>query len=223
MSAAARPSRERPGYFSKFLFCKASSRTCVKISQTRTQDQSGALESTLQHKLKKEGLKMPNPSHRTVTRRSQRLSDELPSDPQLYHARRDLLEACRAPCAPTSLGGLGHARAIALDCVQPFQELLGLRDQTRATEGRSFMPVYEQNSNGELPAEIKSMLCNWPVSGSGSRLVHRHILTLADRLSHYVGTDEVFALIRDSMPRRPKTWRMVLMAALSAQGTGCQT
>ena len=100
-----------------------------------------------------------------------------------------------------------------------FQELLGLRDQTRATEGRSFMPVYEQNSNGELPAEIKSMLCNWPVSGSGSRLVHRHILTLADRLSHYVGTDEVFALIRDSMPRRPKTWRMVLMAALSAQGT----
>jgi len=120
MSAAARPSRERPGYFSKFLFCKASSRTCVKISQTRTQDQSGALESTLQHKLKKEGLKMPNPSHRTVTRRSQRLSDELPSDPQLYHARRDLLEACRAPCAPTSLGGLGHARAIALDCVQPF-------------------------------------------------------------------------------------------------------
>src|SRR5260370_36609648 len=66
------------------------------------------------------------------------------------------------------------------------------------------MPIYTQNGNGELPPHVKEMLANWPASGSGSREVHRHILTVANRLRHHVEFEHAAALIRRSMPRAPK-------------------
>lgn len=62
-----------------------------------------------------------------------------------------------------------------------------------------------RNSNGELPAHIRDALDNWPASGTGDRLVHRHILRVANLLRHYVddpgGAGE---LIRGAMPRGAK-------------------
>jgi hypothetical protein len=66
------------------------------------------------------------------------------------------------------------------------------------------VPEYPQNGNGKLPEHIKDMLSSWPASGSGLRAVHRHMLTIADRLRHYVDIDEADHLIRTSMPRRQK-------------------
>lgn len=66
------------------------------------------------------------------------------------------------------------------------------------------MPIYQQNGNGELPLHIKEMLANWPASGSGNREVHRHILTVANRLRHHVELEHAASLIRSSMPRAPK-------------------
>jgi hypothetical protein len=66
------------------------------------------------------------------------------------------------------------------------------------------MPIYEQNGNGALPPHVKEMLANWPASGSGTRQVHRHILTVANSLRHYVSLEQAASLIRSSMPRRAK-------------------
>jgi hypothetical protein len=66
------------------------------------------------------------------------------------------------------------------------------------------MPEYKQNGNGELPPELQNLLSTWPATGSGTRAVHRHILTLANRLRHYVDCDQAVHLIRGAMPRRAK-------------------
>src|ERR1700730_11801882 len=66
------------------------------------------------------------------------------------------------------------------------------------------VPIYTQNGNGELPSHVKEMLANWPASGTGSRDVHRHILTVANRLRHHVELEQAASLIRSSMPRAPK-------------------
>jgi hypothetical protein len=62
-----------------------------------------------------------------------------------------------------------------------------------------------RNSNGELPAYVGDALDNWPASGTGERLVHRHTLRLANMLRHYVDDPGVAGeLIRGKMPRRAK-------------------
>jgi hypothetical protein len=61
-----------------------------------------------------------------------------------------------------------------------------------------------QNGNGELPPYVKELLANWPASGTGNREVHRHILAVANGLRHHVELEHAVALIRQSMPRKPK-------------------
>jgi hypothetical protein len=62
-----------------------------------------------------------------------------------------------------------------------------------------------KNSNGELPAYVRDALDHWPASGTGDRLVHRHILKLANVLRHYVDDPGAAGeLIRGTIPRRAK-------------------
>ena len=62
-----------------------------------------------------------------------------------------------------------------------------------------------RKTNGELPAYVRDALDNWPASGTGERLVHRHILKLANLLRHYIDEPGDGAkLIRGKMPRRAK-------------------
>jgi hypothetical protein len=59
--------------------------------------------------------------------------------------------------------------------------------------------------NGELPAYVRDALECWPASGTGDRLVHRHILRLANALRHYVEDPGTAGeMIRGTMPRRAK-------------------
>jgi hypothetical protein len=56
-----------------------------------------------------------------------------------------------------------------------------------------------------LPPHIKELLDNWPTRGStGDRARHRHILSIANGLRHYVSAEEAVELIRAKMPRPPK-------------------
>jgi hypothetical protein len=60
-------------------------------------------------------------------------------------------------------------------------------------------------TNGDLPAYVRDALDNWPASGTGDRLVHRHILRLANMLRHYIDDPGAAGeLIRGKMPRRAK-------------------
>jgi hypothetical protein len=59
-------------------------------------------------------------------------------------------------------------------------------------------------TEGLLPPYLKAQLGSWPASGNGTRAVHRHIITLANGLRHYVEYEEAVELIKASMPRRPK-------------------
>lgn len=61
-----------------------------------------------------------------------------------------------------------------------------------------------QEPNGIVPAHVKQLLANWPPSRTGARQVHRHILTIANRLRHYIPAEQAVELIRASMPRRQK-------------------
>jgi hypothetical protein len=63
---------------------------------------------------------------------------------------------------------------------------------------------YVYHGNGLLPPELKAQLTNWPASGSGTRAVHRHELTLANRLRHYVPYEQAVELIKANMPRHAK-------------------
>jgi hypothetical protein len=63
---------------------------------------------------------------------------------------------------------------------------------------------YESYAKGELPPYVRDALENWPQSGSGNRLVHRHILKLANLVRHYVAAEVAAELIRGNMPRRAK-------------------
>lgn len=62
-----------------------------------------------------------------------------------------------------------------------------------------------RNSNGDLPGYVRDLLDDWPASGTGNRLVHRHILRLANTLRHYVEEPGTAGeMIRGAMPRRAK-------------------
>jgi hypothetical protein len=63
---------------------------------------------------------------------------------------------------------------------------------------------YVYQENGLLPPGLKAQLANWPASGSGDRKVHRHMMTVANALRHYVTAEQAVELIRASMPRRGK-------------------
>jgi hypothetical protein len=58
--------------------------------------------------------------------------------------------------------------------------------------------------NGALPGQIKDLLTNWPASRTGTRQVHRHILSIANQLRHHVPAEQAVELIRAAMPRRRK-------------------
>jgi hypothetical protein len=64
--------------------------------------------------------------------------------------------------------------------------------------------TYVYHENGLLPPDLKAQLTNWPSSGSGNRYVHRHIMTLANRLRHYIPAEQAVELIKAGMPRGPK-------------------
>lgn len=63
---------------------------------------------------------------------------------------------------------------------------------------------YVYHEPDQFPPDLRTQLANWPDSGSGTRAVHRQIMTLANRLRHYVPAEEAVDLIKDSMPRRSK-------------------
>jgi hypothetical protein len=66
------------------------------------------------------------------------------------------------------------------------------------------MTHYRFQPNGELPSHVKAALAAWPQSGSGTRLVHRHVLKVANYLRHYVTADQAAQIIAEGMPRRGK-------------------
>ena len=54
-------------------------------------------------------------------------------------------------------------------------------------------------TNGILPPFIKELLNNWPPNRT-----HWHILSIANRLRHYIPAEEAVELIRAHMPRGEK-------------------
>jgi hypothetical protein len=66
------------------------------------------------------------------------------------------------------------------------------------------MSEYRFNPNGGLPPHVKAAVLCWPQSGTGSRLVHRHILKVSNYLRHYVNAEEAAQIIAERMPRRQK-------------------
>ena len=86
------------------------------------------------------------------------------------------------------------------------------------------MPVYTTGRGngsgvGGLPADLLQKLATWPASGTGQRLVHRHIMTLAVSLRHYVSEAEAIQLIRDSPMPRPPAKREIEDSVAKAYGS----
>jgi hypothetical protein len=73
--------------------------------------------------------------------------------------------------------------------------------------------------NGHLPDFALKALEQWPQSGSGDRLVHRHVLKVVNLLRHYVGAEAAGELVRGRMPRRAKPGEIEGALGL-AYGTG---
>lgn len=62
-----------------------------------------------------------------------------------------------------------------------------------------------ERTNGELPANVQAALDNWPPSGTGDRLVHRHVLRVANLLRRHIADPGAAGeMIQAEMPRRPK-------------------
>ena len=80
-------------------------------------------------------------------------------------------------------------------------------------------PTYVYLENGLLPPDLKAQLSNWPASGSGTRDVHRHIVTLANRLRHYVPAEQAVGLIKAGSHDAPKAakWRRRLIGLMTSK------
>jgi hypothetical protein len=82
-------------------------------------------------------------------------------------------------------------------------------------------PDPQSGANGHLPDFALKALEEWPTSGSGNRLVHRHLLKVANLLRHYLEAEAAGELIRGRMPRRAKPGEIeeALSLAYSTEST----
>jgi hypothetical protein len=71
------------------------------------------------------------------------------------------------------------------------------------------MPSFTPPDPNRLPVFCVQLLGSFPDSGSGRRLVHKHVQKVANALSHHVEPAVAVKLIKAAMPRRPKWAREV--------------
>jgi hypothetical protein len=82
------------------------------------------------------------------------------------------------------------------------------------------MPSFIVPESNRIPAFALALLNSFPQSGTGQRLVHKHVLKCANALAHHVEPTVAVAVIKAAMPRPPKWSREIEEAVQKAFSRG---